>query len=113
MRLRRLRRPGWAACRTIASSAGMHPCATKRTWSPEPAVIPRAFCFLEGCECVKMEETAPQFMRSYRFITALIVVLLSGMRAFGASPSADVEHLHVQLVLPASTLHRVETAQAG
>jgi thiol:disulfide interchange protein DsbD len=33
--------------------------------------------------------------------------------AFAASASADVEHLHVQLVMPATTLHRGEVAQAG
>lgn len=52
-------------------------------------------------------------MRFFRLISAFVLFLLACMPAIAASGSAEVEHLRVQLVLPASTLHRGETAQAG
>ena len=39
-------------------------------------------------------------MRSFRFIFALIFLLAAGVPVFAASSSADVAHLHVQLVMP-------------
>ncbi len=44
---------------------------------------------------------------------ALIFLLVSGRLARAASSSADAAHLHVQLVVPASTLTSGESAEAG
>ena len=52
-------------------------------------------------------------MRSFRFIFALIFLLAAGVPVFAASSSADVAHLHVQLVVPNSQLNLGETADAG
>jgi len=52
-------------------------------------------------------------MRLFRLISAFFLSLAALVPAFAASASADVEHLHVQLVMPATALHRGETAQAG
>jgi thiol:disulfide interchange protein DsbD len=52
-------------------------------------------------------------MLLFRIIPTLILSLAFSLPALAASASADVEHLHVQFVMPATTLHRGETAQAG
>jgi thiol:disulfide interchange protein len=52
-------------------------------------------------------------MKIFRHITAILVLLAAGLPAFATSNSADVEHLHVQLVVPASSLTPGETAKAG
>jgi thiol:disulfide interchange protein DsbD len=43
----------------------------------------------------------------------LAILLLAGVPAFAVSNSADVQHLHVQLVAPSSTLVPGQAAQAG
>lgn len=48
-----------------------------------------------------------------RWMLGIIFALGLSVPGFAASTSADVPHLHVQLVIPASTLHRGEIAQAG
>jgi thiol:disulfide interchange protein DsbD len=52
-------------------------------------------------------------MRLLRTILALMLLLAAGLSAGAATSSADVAHLHVQLVIPTSTLHLGESAQAG
>ncbi|MGA2249551.1 protein-disulfide reductase DsbD family protein [Terracidiphilus sp.] len=56
-------------------------------------------------------------MKTFRYILALFVLLAAGVTAFAApnaAPSfADVTHLHVQLVAPASNLKPGETARGG
>jgi thiol:disulfide interchange protein DsbD len=52
-------------------------------------------------------------MRLLRPIFALMFLLAAGLAARAVSSSADVAHLHVQLVVPSSTLNRGESAHAG
>jgi thiol:disulfide interchange protein DsbD len=52
-------------------------------------------------------------MRSFRLIFALFFVLATGLSAFAASNSADVAHLHVQLIFPDSDLYLGGQNQAG
>jgi thiol:disulfide interchange protein len=52
-------------------------------------------------------------MRIARLIFGLIILLIAGVPAFAASNSADVAHVHLQLVTPSSTLVHGQTAQAG
>jgi DsbC/DsbD-like thiol-disulfide interchange protein len=53
-------------------------------------------------------------MRPFRLIFAPPVLLLAaGLPAIAASNSADVAHLHVQLVVPSSTLSPGNSAEAG
>jgi len=52
-------------------------------------------------------------MRLVRLIFALTFLLSAGTVSFAASSSADALHLHVQLVVPSSTLVRGQTSQAG
>ena len=52
-------------------------------------------------------------MRVPRFFLALLAALLPGASAVAASSSADVAHLHVQLVVPQTTLSPGEPADAG
>jgi len=53
-------------------------------------------------------------MRSFRFIFALIFLLAAGVPVFAASSSADVAHLHVQLVLSDSAIGvRGQPTKAG
>ena len=44
-------------------------------------------------------------MRRFRYIFGLVVLLAAGLPAFAASNSADVAHLHVQLVFPDQNLY--------
>jgi thiol:disulfide interchange protein/DsbC/DsbD-like thiol-disulfide interchange protein len=48
-----------------------------------------------------------------RWISAGLVALLAGLPAAAASASADAPHVHVQLVVPNSTLNRGQAAKAG
>ena len=50
---------------------------------------------------------------SSKLIMLLAVLLLAGVPALAVSNSADVAHLHVQLVVPQSTLVTGQAAQAG
>src|SRR5947207_5390152 len=52
-------------------------------------------------------------MRLLRPIFAIIVLLAFGLPARAATNSADALHLHVQLVVPGSSLARAQTAKAG
>jgi thiol:disulfide interchange protein/DsbC/DsbD-like thiol-disulfide interchange protein len=52
-------------------------------------------------------------MRSLCLISAILAVLSSGVTAVAASSSADVAHLHVQLVVPNAALNGGEAADAG
>jgi thiol:disulfide interchange protein len=52
-------------------------------------------------------------MRQLRLIFAFAIVLATGLAALAASNSADASHLHVQLVVPASSLTPGQTAKAG
>jgi thiol:disulfide interchange protein len=52
-------------------------------------------------------------MRCFRFILALLVILVPGVTARAASSSADVAHLHVQLVVPERLLGVDSSADAG
>jgi thiol:disulfide interchange protein DsbD len=52
-------------------------------------------------------------MRLLRAIFVLTLVLAAAMTARAATSSADVAHLHVQLVFPSSSLNRGESAPAG
>jgi len=52
-------------------------------------------------------------MRVLRILFLGIVGLVSGAAAFAASSSADVAHLHVQLVMPETTLSPGEPADVG
>jgi DsbC/DsbD-like thiol-disulfide interchange protein len=52
-------------------------------------------------------------MRRYRFFLALFAFLIPGAVVFAASPSADVAHLHVQLVVPERLLGVDSSADAG
>ncbi len=56
-------------------------------------------------------------MKTFRHIFALFVLLATGVSAFAAPnaapSSADVTHLHVQLVVPASNLKPGETVKGG
>ena len=56
---------------------------------------------------------SPLFLRRFRPIWALLGVLAIGMPAFAASNSADVAHLHVQLIFPDSDLYPGGQNQAG
>ena len=51
-------------------------------------------------------------MRGFRFVFGLFAVVFAGLPAFASSPSADVTHLHVQLVVP-TDLVAGQQAQAG
>ena len=53
------------------------------------------------------------FMRCFRFFLALFATLVPGASAFAGSSSADVAHLHVQLVVPEAALSAGESADAG
>ncbi len=55
----------------------------------------------------------PLCLRRFRPIWALLFVLAIGMPAFAASNSADVAHLHVQLIFPDSDLYPGGQNQAG
>jgi thiol:disulfide interchange protein/DsbC/DsbD-like thiol-disulfide interchange protein len=52
-------------------------------------------------------------MKILRQLSVLFVLLATGLPAFAASNAADVAHLHVQLVVPASNLRPGGTARAG
>jgi thiol:disulfide interchange protein len=52
-------------------------------------------------------------MRSFRLIFGLILLLAAGVPVFAASSSADVAHLHVQLVVPERVLSSGTPADAG
>lgn len=52
-------------------------------------------------------------MRTYRFILAILLALAAGLPARATSSSADVAHLHVQLVIPASSLVRGKASSGG
>lgn len=52
-------------------------------------------------------------MRTYRFILAIFMALAASFTANAAASSADVPHLHVQLVVPSSALLRGQAANAG
>jgi thiol:disulfide interchange protein DsbD len=52
-------------------------------------------------------------MRLTRLIFALVLLLGARLSALGLSNSADVPHLHVQLVVPASSLVPGQPAEAG
>ncbi len=52
-------------------------------------------------------------MRLTRLIFALVLLLSAGGSSFAASSSADALHLHVQLVVPPSTLSPGHSAPAG
>ncbi|MGB6692155.1 MAG: thioredoxin family protein [Terracidiphilus sp.] len=52
-------------------------------------------------------------MRLPRFILALVLALAAGLPALAASNSADVAHLHVQLVVPNQMLHAGAANDAG
>jgi thiol:disulfide interchange protein len=52
-------------------------------------------------------------MRYFRLFLALLVTLVPGVAARAASSSADVAHLHVQLVAPETTLSPGEPADVG
>jgi thiol:disulfide interchange protein len=52
-------------------------------------------------------------MRILRLIFGLVFLLTAGGFAWGASSSADVAHLHVQLVVPSSSLSQGASAHAG
>ncbi len=52
-------------------------------------------------------------MKKLRHILALVFLFGAGMFAFAAPGSADVTHLHVQLVVPASNLTPGETSKGG
>ncbi|HEY1984867.1 MAG TPA: thioredoxin family protein [Terracidiphilus sp.] len=52
-------------------------------------------------------------MRRYRLIFALVLLFATGRLALAASNSADVAHLHVQLVVPSSTLYSGGPVEAG
>ena len=52
-------------------------------------------------------------MRLFRLISVLFAGLTVGAAAMAASSSADVAHLHVQLVVPAGALNPGENAEAG
>ena len=52
-------------------------------------------------------------MRYCRLILALFAILASGMAAVAASSSADVTHLHVQLVMPEHVFVAGYSSQAG
>jgi thiol:disulfide interchange protein len=56
---------------------------------------------------------SPLSLRHFRPIWALLFVLAIGMPAFAASNSADVAHLHVQLIFPHSDLYPGGQNQAG
>jgi thiol:disulfide interchange protein len=57
--------------------------------------------------------TIDSAMRLARLIFALTFLLSAGAVSFAASSSADALHLHVQLVVPSSTLVRGQASQAG
>ncbi len=44
-------------------------------------------------------------MRSFRFIFAIVFLLAAGAPVFAASSSADVAHLHVELIVPGDQLY--------
>ena len=48
-----------------------------------------------------------------KFVQLIALLLVAGLPAFAVSSSADVEHLHVQLVAPSSTLVPGQPAKAG
>ena len=52
-------------------------------------------------------------MRLSRLIFALFALFSVGLPALAANNSADVAHLHVQLVVPSSTLSHGQSAKAG
>jgi len=52
-------------------------------------------------------------MRTVRYILGLFLLLAVAFSAHAAPSSADVAHLHVQLVVPAASLRPGETAKAG
>ena len=52
-------------------------------------------------------------MRRLRDIFGLLVLLAAGLPAFAASNSADVAHLHVQLVVPNQNLNTGTPVNAG
>jgi thiol:disulfide interchange protein/DsbC/DsbD-like thiol-disulfide interchange protein len=52
-------------------------------------------------------------MRSFRLFLVLLATLVPGATAFAASSSADVAHLHVQMVMPNTTLNPGEPADVG
>ncbi len=56
---------------------------------------------------------SPLSLRRFRPIWALLFVLAIGMPAFAASNSADVAHLHVQLIFPDGDLYPGGQNQAG
>ena len=52
-------------------------------------------------------------MRFYRLILVLFFAIAASLAARGASNSADVAHLHVQLVIPSQSLSPGDVADAG
>ena len=52
-------------------------------------------------------------MQYFRLILVLFATLVPGAAVFAASSSADVAHLHVQLVMPETTLNPGEPADVG
>jgi thiol:disulfide interchange protein/DsbC/DsbD-like thiol-disulfide interchange protein len=52
-------------------------------------------------------------MRISRLIFALFFLLSAGRSALAVANSADVAHLHVQMVVPSTSLNRGESAKAG
>src|ERR1700733_10904531 len=52
-------------------------------------------------------------MRVFWILFLVIAGLVSGATAFAATSSADVAHLHVQLVMPETTLNPGEPADVG
>ena len=52
-------------------------------------------------------------MRTYRFILAILLALAASLPARAAFSSADVAHLHVQLMIPASSLVRGQVSSGG
>lgn len=52
-------------------------------------------------------------MRTHRFIFAFLLALALGVPSRAASSSADVAHLHVQIVIPGSALPRGQSSSAG
>lgn len=52
-------------------------------------------------------------MRLFRLALAFLLVPIASLSARAATNAADVDHLHVQMLVPSQTLHRGETAKAG
>ena len=59
------------------------------------------------------QEIADSLMRFRTSILAVLTTLAAGLPALAVSNSADAPHVHVQLVVPASTLARGQAANAG